>query len=177
MQKLFFTTEVIIWSFFSWDYQVNIHLAYSGVWQLNNVTFGNKGGIGWECTISWIRPLAYETHVKVEVVQALDISWNNIEVYSISSPCVYDGFCFEVCLNAVRLLCPSKIHLAWKSNTFRETANYGVNLRWNFYQNCYKNYFFKESSVIIRIKINFCERGKSTGLCTFLLTKYLYTQN
>ena len=37
MQKLFSTIEVIIWSLFSWGYQLNIHLAYSGVWQLNSV--------------------------------------------------------------------------------------------------------------------------------------------
>ena len=37
-----------------------------------------------------------------------------------SSPRECDGFCFEACLNAVRLLRPSQIHLAWKIDRFRK---------------------------------------------------------
>ena len=60
MQKLFSTIEVIIWSLFSWDYQLNIHLACSGVWQLNSVTCKNEAGR--EFTISWIRPQGCNPH-------------------------------------------------------------------------------------------------------------------
>ena len=56
MQNLFSTIEVIIWSLFSWNYQLN-NLAYSSVWQLNNVTCENEAGIGREFIISWTRPL------------------------------------------------------------------------------------------------------------------------
>ena len=61
-------------------------------------------------------------------------SWN-IEVHSKSSPRESHGFCFEICLNVLRLLCPSQIHLAWKPTYFRETTTGSVNFGQHFYQN------------------------------------------
>ena len=44
----------------------------------------------------------------------------NIEVQSKSSARGYDGFCCEVFLNAIGMLCPSPIHLVWKSTSLKK---------------------------------------------------------
>ena len=46
-------------------------------------------------------------------------SWN-VEVHSKISQPGCDRFCLEICLNAVRLLRYSSIHLAWKSTTIEK---------------------------------------------------------
>ena len=63
-------------------------------------------------------------------------SWN-IEMQSKSLARGCDGFCFEVCLNAVCLLHPSPIHLAWKSIIYlRKTATGSVITGKYFQHNC-----------------------------------------
>ena len=66
-----------------------------------------------------------------------------------------DGFCFEECLNTVRLLRPSLIHPAWKSTTLEKRQLVVYNNMGNSSTELEnKTGFSMESSVTVRIRMH-----------------------